>query len=304
MSIHLVQLGKKNTAAAIIAQGGILTAVTVLLTTLGNVLSLVEILQYLALTPIIIACVMRGPAFAIQVSTASTLLVGIIWGFFPGGLFFFLSTVPLAVTLGYLFQKRRSSRKILLVTIVLLFVSLFLILWLSIKLFGVDINRDIQGFARTFKVSTPALARWFVLLSPTFMFLTALCYAFYIWLFNTFLLDRMKLVERKRHFLIDIYEFFDLPRYLVMVWAACVVIMAGNVWLKNEPLLIMAINLAAILSLVFYFRGIFSIRARMGKIARLALFIFTITIGVPAMILAGLYATALGSQRIPSAGNL
>jgi hypothetical protein len=293
----LLQSGKKNTAANIIAQGGILTAVTVLLTTLGNILSLVEILQYLALTPIIAACLLRGPAFAIQVSIASTFLVGIIWGFFPGALFFFLSTVPLGVTLGYLFQKRQPARRILMITIILLFASLFLILWLSIKIFGISLDRDLHVFAQTFHVSTSSLVRWFALLSPTLMFLTALCYAFYIWLFNVYLLDRIKLMERERHFLCDIYEFFELPKYLVFIWAGGVLLMVCNFWLGNQVLLFIGANIIAILSLIFYFRGIFSIRVRMGKAARLMLFFFTITIGIPLMVMAGLYATAIGRAK-------
>lgn len=289
MSTSLFQILQKKNLASLIALGGILTAITVALTTLGNVLSLVEILQYLALTPIIIAGMTRGTAFSIQVAVASTLLVGLIWGFFPGALFFFLSIVPLGVTLGYLFRKNRSSSHIIICTVIILSISIASIVWISIKLCGVDWQKDIQSMAATLHLSASFLGEIF----PSLLLLTALCYAFYIWIFNAYLLTRIGLMTREKHYFFDIIEFFKLPEYLLGILLLGIIL--RFIYPGGALYQMAGTNIIFVTSALFFFMGVFltgiMVRRKLGKTAGLFFYFFAISIGIPIMVFCGIIST-------------
>ncbi len=335
MSLRLFSADRRDSLSRIIAQGGLLASITVILTSLGNILSLVEILQYLALTPLIIAGILRGTSFSIQVATASTLLVGMIWGFFPGSLFFFISTVPLGVLLGYLFPRTRDMKNIIIVSIVMLSLSIFLVLFISFKLFAANFSMEFSsmakgcqalisncasslidlcqkyGFIDTSKLVTflknlsnikpEQIMRFFIVILPSIIFLIALTYSFYIWLFNAFILNRLRILKKNSNYFVEIFEFFKLPLAVVAIFIISLAILGIERYVKNDTLFSIGINLCGITSVLLFFTGMFNIRRyihfRNSRLVNLLIFLFCISIGLPVTIMAGIGATVSETMR-------
>lgn len=342
MSLRLFTADRRDTISRIIAQGGLLASITVILTSLGNILSLVEILQYLALTPLIIAGIMRGTSFSIQVAAASTLLVGMIWGFFPGSLFFFISTVPLGVLLGYLFTRTREMKNIIIVTVIVLSISISLILYISIRFFTVDFHRELLSMAKGFqafisgsisylieilqrcgfsdfsgtvkfltglsRVTPEQIMRFFIAVTPSIIFLTSLTYSFYIWLFNAFVLNRLRILRKDTSYFVEIFEFFRLPLSVVAVFIVSLAMLGIERYMKNDVLFSIGINLCGITSLLFFFTGMFNIRRyihiRSSRLINLFIFLFCISIGLPLTILAGIIVTVSDAMKRKSSDRL
>ncbi|MHC9543927.1 MAG: DUF2232 domain-containing protein [Vulcanimicrobiota bacterium] len=342
MSLRLFTADRRDTVSRIIAQGGLLASITVILTSLGNILSLVEILQYLALTPLIIAGIMRGTSFSIQVAVASTLLIGMIWGFFPGSLFFFISTVPLGVLLGYLFTRTREMKNIIIVTVIVLSISISLILFLSIRFFTANFTSELLSMAKGFqafisgsisylieilrrcgfsdfsgtvkfltglsRVTPEQIMRFFVVVTPSLIFLTSLTYSFYIWLFNAFVLNRLRILRKDTSYFVEIFEFFRLPLSVVAVFVVSLAILGFERNIRNDVLFSIGINLFGITSLLFFFTGMFNIRRyihiRSSRLFNLFIFIFCISIGLPVTILAGISVTVSDAMKRKSSGRM
>jgi len=295
MSIRLFNMERKDTLSHIIAQGGILSGITLLLASLGNIFPILELLQYLALSPIIIAGVLRGPLFSFEVAAAATLLVGAFWGIFPSGVFFLFSTVPLGIVLGHFFRKKASSRFILMGSVVILSVSLGLLLFISMKFFGMDLQKDMLAMEQSFNMSSERSIRRFTALLPSALFLTAPCYSFYIWLLNAYLLGRMGLVERKGNYFINIFHFFQCPRSILLVFIAGLALFTSRGADEFSLPAIAGLNLLCCTFTLFYFRGIFTlnalIRGRLNRFLHALLFLFCVTIGIPLIIMGGMAVT-------------
>jgi|GEM_PF-2125114 len=329
MSLRLFTIDRRDTVSRIIAQGGLLASITVILTSLGNLLSLVEILQYLALTPLIIAGIMRGTSFSMQVAVASTLLVGMIWGFFPGSLFFFISTVPLGVLLGYLFPRTREMKNIIVVTVIVLSISISLILYISIRFFTVDFHRELLSMAKGFQafisgsisylieilqrcgfsdlsgtitfirrlssVTPEQIMRFFTVVTPSLIFLTSLTYSFYIWIFNAFVLNRLRILRTDTGYFVEILEFFRLPLSVVALFIVSLAMLGIERYIRNDVLFSIGINLFGITSLLFFFTGMFNIRRhihiRQNRLINLLIFLCCVSLCLPVTILAGISAT-------------
>jgi len=295
MSLRLFSADRRDTLSRKIAQGGLLASITVILTSLGNLLSLIEILQYLALTPIIIAGILRGTSFSIKVALASTLLIGMIWGFFPGALFFFISTVPLGVLLGYLFPRTRDMKNIIVVTVIILSLSITAILFLSIRFFAPNFNMEVASMARTCKVTPERFMHVFMMILPSIVFLTSLTYAFYIWLFNAFILGRLRILRSETSYFYEIFRFFRLPVSLVAVFVLSLGMLGAGRHIRNDMVLSIGMNLFGITSLLFFFTGMFNIRRfvhiKQSRLINLVIFLFCITIGLPITILTGIFIT-------------
>jgi hypothetical protein len=336
MSIKLFTIEKKDSLPHTVAQGGVLAGITLLLASLGNLFPALELLQYLALTPIIIAGVLRGTPFSLEVAAASALLVGSFWGVFPVGLFFLFSIIPLGVALGYFFRKNTGPRVVFFSSIAILALSLGLLVYISITFFGVDIQKEMQAMAKSMDAFMTAVTNLFISFStslfgsgarekilataqsfnfspeysvrfglallPSALFLTALCYSFYIWIFNAFLLGRLGLIEKKKNYFIHIWEFFQFPRSFLLLFLAGLLLfmLKGNEELT--PAFLTGMNILCCTSLLLYFRGLFAlnvlIRRRLKTFLRLLLFFFSITIGIPFLILGGVIITLFPLEPI------
>ncbi len=295
MGIRLFNIERKDTLSHVIAQGGILAGITLLLASLGNVFPILELLQYLALSPIIIAGVLRGPLFSVEVAVASTILVSAFWGIFPSGVFFLFSTVPLGIALGHFFRKKASSRLILISSVAILSVSLGVLLYISMKFFGMDLQKDILAMARSFNMSSDRSIKLFTALLPSALFLTALCYSFYIWLFNAYVLARIGLAERKGNFFVDIFHFFQFPPSILLIFTGGLILSMTRGSDEFSLSAVTGLNILCCTSTLLYFRGIFMFNAllkgRLNRYLHLLLFLFCVTVGIPLMIIGGIIVT-------------
>ena len=283
------------------AQGGILTGITLLLTCLGYLFSLVELFGYIALSPIVIAGVLRGPAFSLQVGIASSALVCMIWGFFPAGLSFFISIVPYGVALGHFFNKKTKPARIVLHSVVILSISLIVLFWISTRISGIDFDRDFQSIAHMIHRSTSWVAEYFMLLLPSLVFFTALCYSFYIWLFNSYLLERVGLMGKRPSFLIDIPDFFKLPRYLIFFLLGGLVFYLAYRVNYIPAMRFIGVNLVLITSILFFFKGMYeygrSFKEKWGRGMSFFFFLFAITAGIPLLVGVGLISTLFKKEN-------
>lgn len=297
MGSSIFGLKIKNGIASIIAEGGILTCLTVLLTWLSYILPVIDLFQYLALTPIIIAGIMRGLRFSVQVAVASTLLVGMTRGFFPSGLIFIIAVAPLGVVLGHIYQKNIEAKRIILVSIIVQSLSTALLAWISIKISGLDMQKEIHSMAKTFHIDPFKLAESFLLLLPFIIFLTSLCNSLYIWIFNTYVLKKLKMLNTERPYFIDIFYFMNVPSWFCIIFFFGIAFFIADHFLHIYILKSIGINLIFITSTVFFFKGMFLInmliRERISKGLSFILFLFYITIGMPIAVMAGLTSTLM-----------
>ncbi|MDQ7823960.1 MAG: DUF2232 domain-containing protein [Candidatus Eremiobacteraeota bacterium] len=300
MDIFLEERTRRRNFTKNIALGGILTGIAVIFTIVGNLFAFLDILQFLAVTPLIIAGASRGLAFSAKVTAASTILVGIIYGFFPAGLFFFLANGPLGLALGCLFREKAGPKAIVLTTMALIALNIVLVIFIGIKFMGIHLEKELVETAAYFHMEGSRLIRQFYLFCPSLLFFAALAYAFYIWLFNTYLLKKMKLSSEKPLFH-DYLEIMDFPRYFIIIVTGSLLVLLLSSTLKSGLVHFIALNVTCIFCILFFFKGVFFINSSMpGRLhwsLRIVLFLFSVTVGIPVIVLSGIVATMLPRGR-------
>lgn len=278
-----------------VALGGLLTATAVILSLLGNMLSLVDILLYLAVTPIAIASAAGGLLFGIEVAAASFILIGLVNGFIPYGLYFLVAVAPLGVVLGYLFGRKSRPAALVLVSAVFIALGMAATLLFARELTGVSLDQQFADTAKWLRISPEAAKKYFLASLPTFLTVSSLCYALYIWLFNQWLLERLNFLPRSGgHILLRIAELLEYPAWFGWLFLLGTALYPVYLLTRWEPAALAALNLLFIFGFLLYFKGILLWKRLLprftaGKAGNLLITFALMTVGFPFALLMGLY---------------
>lgn len=239
----------------LVAWGGVFTAIIVLTAIVGSALSFIDILTYLAVTPIIISVIMGGMVFGIQVSIAATILIVAILGPLPFGLYFVLSTIPPGLVVGELFRRSAKTSVILLSSTFLLAISLFLTSWAFASLMGVSLDQDILEFSNMMHYDPALVKRTLYLFFPSILLISGLVYSVYIWFFNSWILNRLKLIER--NYINDIFSLLRFPAWFAYVILGSFILYILALKIHSDLFLSISGNIFFLFLFLFYFKGMF-----------------------------------------------
>jgi len=293
----------KNSKFRLVAWGGLYTAIAVLLAILGTSLSFLDVI-YLAATPIILAAIQGGLIFGLQVSFASALIVSIILGPFPAGLYFVVSAVPAGLAIGEMLRRKAQISSTIMFSTITLSLCLIATSYMAYITMGRTLEQDIAETAKTFNafmssaghnVSENETSKIIYMLIPCTIIITSLIYSVYLYFFNVWVLKRLKISEQD--FGADIREIFNYPKYFAYIFATALFSIVCGKAAANDSLILVGMNLFYIFGFLFLFKGLFLIRIVMfvfvkNILIRLFIGLIAMTFAAPATALIGLYFCA------------
>ncbi len=299
----------------LVAWGGLFTAIVVIMAVIGTAMSFIDILLYLAVTPIIIAVMQGGLIFGLQVSLASAILISSILGFFPAGAYFVIATAPVGLVLGEMFRRKSSIVTVIIILSITISVCMVGTTYIASRAMGRTFNEDLRLSAKSSaqlledvvneypetkkllqkplpeqEVIVEILVKTFYMTIPAMLLVVGLAYAFYLWFFNAWLLNRLKLTDKSFSF--DMQELFLYPPWFGYILAASLLVLPVSNATNNEALSGTAMNVFLIFSFLFFIKGLFMLRG--------LLFIFIRSF--PMRLLAGLLLMTLGAPFVALMG--
>ncbi len=241
-----------------VAWGGILTALIILTAYFGTLFAFVEIMIYLSATPVIIAVILGGPRFALMVCAAAAILTSSFFGFFPTGAYFVIAAAPLGILLGIMYSKNSKSSSIAGAAAVMIAISMFIIIYLLGKLMGIDPTKDTAELAQWFNMDPEAILNLTRFLLPSGLLIGGVIYALYIWFFNSWILNKLKLT--KKNYITELSLLFNYPEYFGYLYIATIVITLIGANIRNLSLTAFISGFMMLFSLLFFLKGLVSMR--------------------------------------------
>ena len=285
-----------------VAWGGLLTAISVLLAILGSAMSFLDAI-YLAATPIVIACLYGGIVFGLQVSFASVCITSMILGPFPAGLYFLASAIPSGLIIGNMLRKKQPISSIVMFSAITLSLCLIVTTYISYLAMGRTFQEDIAESAKVAKtflemsstnknIAEDDIMKMIYMVIPATIILTSLIYSIYLYFFNTWILKKLKLVDND--FNTDLHEIFHYPKYFAYIFACSLIALFLGRTSGNDLSSTLGINLFYIFGFLFFFKGLFLVRIVLfvlvkNMVSRLFFGLVAMTIMAPVVSVIGFY---------------
>lgn len=295
--------------------GGILSAATLVITAAAQGLGMLDVILYLGVTPIAIAAVKKGAGFGLAVSAVSFILVSIFLGVFPSGAYFAATVIPPGLALGSMIGAGRKDSETVTVLSAVMFLTTAAAIWMSSAITGISLTDDVNASIKfamktgealfgTTSVTEESLLRAFYSTAPFVVAGVAVCYSFYLWLFNRWLLSRLGMTA-EFNVGAGIRDLLSLPAWLAHVLPILLLLPPCLTWSGMD--LVIEVNgirigvfgplfmdAALILALMFFAKGIFAVRDLIftkvsGIGARILIVALLITILAPATAILGWY---------------
>lgn len=269
-----------------IVLGGILSAAAFVIALAAQGLGMLDIVLYLAVTPIIIAVMQKGFGFGVLVSAVSSMLVCLLLGPFPSGAYFAITVLPTALTLGILIKNRRKYSETILILSSSLFLTISGGLWILSASTGISFVDDVNTAAKASMklmeqilgpspidpsyIITKTLSLFYMTL-PFVIACCSICYAFYLWLFNSWILVRLGVTKESFSAGAGIKELLEYPKYMAYALPILVIMpsilksagadMSLTIGGATVPIIAAAFyDIALLLCFLFFAKGLFTLR--------------------------------------------
>lgn len=318
-----------------IAEGGLLVSLAFIFYFAGFTFSVIDLIKFVSVTPVVIGVVKYGTRQGIQITLASTFLTGLLLGFF-NGLDFFLSIGLIGLVLGTCLRKNIKTFNTIFFTFIAALTGFSIGLIISVFLLNFNITREFEAAAKWFKSLVARMSEFgvinnfiititdflnldknwtnmswivdlFMNLLPSLLIFVAFYYVIYIWVFNVFLLKRLNIPLPDNAIIGEFSLFLIIPPWTLFFLLAGIIILLLNSYLNMRILEIICVNFIAIMIFVSYARGVFSMNIfirnfipperKMRFLAGLFITFLEFTLLVPFVVLFGIFAIGAGIQN-------
>jgi len=328
---------KKNDITRRMAEGGLLVSLSFLFYFIGATLSIVDIIKYISLTPIVIGVVKHGMKLGFQITIASGLLVGMFLTFFPTTIDFFLTVGIIGLTLGYCLREKFETFNTIFYSFISALIGFSLSFLMYVYIIGMDLNKEfsflsegissvlksliemdiMKGFVNNLTLFFALPVTWinmgwvtrFVIdLIPALLIFMAFYYVIYIWLFNVFFIKKLKIELPSKATIGEIPMFLLIPRWTLIFIPGGFVFLFLGLYSQIRLLEIVGVDILFISIFVAFLKGTFTINTNLSKklpgnkkiriLVSLVITILEFTILAPLVVIAGILAILLKSQNL------
>ena len=323
---------EKNNFTRRVAEGGLLVSLAFLFYFIAFIFPVLAIVEYLSITPIIAGIIRHDVRQGINITVASSFLVGLLIGP-PYGLLFFLTIGIVAMALGTCLKKNFKTFNTILISFFFALISMTLGIFITMAFINDEIIKElidgmkslliwickldiIKNLLAALLASAGLNDKWMTMewvptmvtdLLPSLLIIGAFYYVIYLWIFNVFFLKRLKIPLPDNAMLGEFPIFLIIPAWSLLLVPAGIIFLLLNVYIPFSIFRMAGENIIVLMGIVGFAKGVFSIntylqtRMPAGKSLRfiisMIITFLEFTVLILPVVLFGFYSIASGRDN-------